>query len=157
MSAYSINEREGVVVVMSAENKVVAEFNTKDDLPRALTLLKKFNELKTKDGNYLSKIFKIEGYEAWSFNQEILFWSFFRYFSKYEELIKYLNNAKFDRLIIQKASADLNRIIENIFAGEVVLIEGRSMVANFFRYFIFTGTKFLAMIISLLAVIKLEI
>jgi len=70
----------------------VETFIIKEDLQRALDLLKQINRLKTKSGLPIYNTVMYKNISTWSFHQSYIFWYCLRNYVKQESLIKYLSD-----------------------------------------------------------------
>lgn len=119
---------EGDLEVFDEGGKVLATFVVKENLPKALDLLKQINSLKLKDGTpiYATRMFK--GKSTWAFHQHVLLLNYLRQYVMYEPIVEFLHKRDFSEVII---SGNLGRLEKILKLSGVRLAKSKEVVGAF--------------------------
>lgn len=111
--SYIIAEKEERVEIFNYDGRLLKTFVIRENLPRALCLLREFNKMTDQQGNFLYNLFLHKEISLWTFHQEFIFWQYFRNFSKYEDVFRFFGEQNGKKIIqTKKASSNLRRILE---------------------------------------------
>ncbi|MDD4477055.1 MAG: hypothetical protein PHY40_02755 [Patescibacteria group bacterium] len=106
------SQEDGVIKIFNEEGKMLEKFFVKENLQRALDLLKKINGLKTKKGVPIYEMRKFKGKSVWAFQQHNIFWNYLRNYVMYEPIIKFLHSLSFNSVKISENLRELEKILK---------------------------------------------
>ncbi len=92
--------KKGAIELMDENGCIQKFFEIKENLQRALELLKRMNGLKIQDGISIYETMVFEGKSIWAFHQHFIFWNYLRDYVKYEPIIDFLYNKKCNEIKI---------------------------------------------------------
>lgn len=135
-----INIKEDVCLVVDAEqHSPLHTIYLRDDLRKALGLLKKINALVTTTGEPIYAVRMVGGVSAWSFHQHVLFWEYLRHFVYFEELVKILLEKSYVVVLDQNTDSRLASLcaligvqtsFEGVWSLRYLVSQLRIVVAN---------------------------
>ncbi len=145
---------DGGIEILGREGKVLEAFVVKENLSRALDLLKEINNLKTKDGVPIYETRMFAGKSVWAFHQHILFSNYLRQYVAYEPIIKFLSDHNFGEVTLAGNLGGLKKIL---IINEVRLVKSEGAVGPFqVRIFLkVAAAKLFALLITLATFLKL--
>jgi len=154
MNLYIIVEKEEKVEIFNKSGKLLRSFSIKENLPQALDLLQQFNKLTDQKGNFLYNLFLYKEISLWAFHQEFIFWQYFRDFSKYEEVYKFVcEQGSGITLQTKDASSELRRILRAVPHAKIIPCSFFKTIINSVVSFVL---KVLAWLVTYWALIKLK-
>ncbi|MBU1895914.1 hypothetical protein KJ641_03530 [Patescibacteria group bacterium] len=145
------SNREGVVELIEGKTNILKSFVIKENLLRALKLLKLMNGVKTKEGVPIYETRKYAGVSVWAFHQHFIFWNFLREYVKYESVIKFLYEQEIKNVEISdnlRAIKNLLKIYKINFKQDKKSIWKRNIAKEFL-------TKSVAATVTFFAFLKL--
>ena len=104
-------EQENQLKVYDLGGKLLETFNLKDNLQRALRLLRQLNSIQTIDGVPIYKTRMFNGISVWSFHQNVIFWNFLVPGVRYEETLRFLLDRQVEKVTIDSHSAGLTEYL----------------------------------------------
>ncbi len=147
-------KEDSSIEILDSEGKILGIFIVKEDLQRALDLLKKINSLKTKDGMPIYETRKFAGKSVWAFHQHVIFGNYLRQYVAYEPIIKFLYDHNFSEATILGDLGELGKLLE---INGVRAVKSKEAVGTFQdRNFLKAlAAKFFSVLITLGAFLKL--
>lgn len=150
---YIIIEKEEKVEIFDNAGGLLGSFVIKENLPRALDLLQEFNKMADKKGNFLYNLFLYKEISLWTFHQETFFWQLLRYFSKYEDVYRFICGQGGEKNIqTKKVSSDLLRILAIVPNSKII---PRSRFKSTVNGLVIFVSKIIALFVSSIAIHKL--
>ncbi len=102
----------GSVELFDRSGKMLGVFVMKENLPRALELLKKMNGLKTAAGKPIYETRMFAGKSTWAFHQHFIFSNYLRQYVIYEPIIEFLRGRDFSEVLLSENLGGLGKILK---------------------------------------------
>lgn len=152
-----ITKQDNQLRIYDSENKLLESFYTKDNLQRALELLKQLNSIKTANGIPIYKTRMFNGISVWSFHQHVVFWNSLVPYTKYEAAIKFLIDNRIRKVVLDSDIGDLTEYLR-INRIEVASKSAKDVnISSILSFFLPGINKLIGVMVTLLAFLKLLI
>jgi len=152
---FRINRDAGrnIINILDKDGHVLKKIVVKENLQRALKLLKKINSLKTVNGIPVYKTKMLDNVSTWAFHQHVIFWNHLRCYVRYEEIIKFFQNNKNGKIVISQDLMDLKKLLKK--SGIKVDNNRKFFSVKLKSRLLCLSTRYLALLITFLAVLKI--
>ncbi len=152
-----ITKQDNQLTIYDSENKLLQSFYTKDNLQRALELLKQLNSTKTASGIPIYKTRMFNAISVWSFHQNVVFWNFIVPYVRYEAAIRFLIDNRIRKVVLDSNIGDLTKYL-TINGIEVASQSTKNVnISSILSFFLPGINRVIGVMVTLSAFLKLLI
>ncbi len=147
-------EQDNQLTICDGNGKLLETLNLKDNLQRALQLLRQLNSIQTIDGTPVYKTRMFNGISVWSFHQHVIFWNYLVPYVRHEDTLRFLVDKKVGKVTLD---SDIEGLAQYLRVNGIEVVSNSARSPAKLSSFLQRVNRVIGLKLTLLAFLKLLI